>query len=64
MLIKLTRTETHTTTTCPDCLGEGVYYDYDEDDDVYCENCDGTGEVEEYTTTEEWPVDHGKRLVN
>lgn len=59
---KLTRTETHTTTTCPDCLGEGVYYDYDEDDDVYCENCDGTGEVEEYTTTEEWPVDHGQRI--
>ena len=59
---KLTRTETHTTTTCPDCLGEGVYYDYDEDDDCYCENCDGTGEVEEYTTTEEWPVDHGQRI--
>jgi hypothetical protein len=59
---KLTRTETHTTTTCPDCLGEGVYYDYDEDDDVYCENCDGTGEVEEYTHTEEWPVDHGQRI--
>jgi hypothetical protein len=59
---KLTRTETHTTTTCPDCLGEGVYYDYDEDDDVYCDNCDGTGEVEEYTTTEEWTVDHGQRI--
>ena len=59
---KLTRTETHTTTTCPDCLGEGVYYDYDEDDDVYCDNCDGTGEVEEYTTTEEWPVDHGTKI--
>jgi hypothetical protein len=61
---KLTRTETHTTTTCPDCLGEGVYYDYDEDDDVYCDNCDGTGEVEEYTTTEEWPVDHGEKIGN
>ena len=59
---KLFKEETHTTTTCPDCLGEGVYYDYDEDDDVHCDTCDGTGEVEEYTTTEKWSVSHGEKI--
>ena len=58
---KLTRTETHTTTTCPDCNGEGGWEDED-GEWVECETCDGTGEVEEYTTTEEWPVDHGQRI--
>ena len=59
---KLFKEETHTTTTCPDCLGEGVHYDYDEDDDIYCDTCDGTGEVEEYTTTEKWSVSHGEKI--
>ena len=62
---KLTRTETHTTTTCPDCLGDGGWDSIDDDDYENwedCERCDGTGEVEEYTTTEEWPVDHGQRI--
>ena len=66
---KLTRTETHTTTTCPDCLGDGGWENHwdwnDEDEDgewVECETCNGTGEVEEYTTTEEWPVDHGQLI--
>jgi hypothetical protein len=65
---KLTRTETHTTTTCPDCLGEGGWdndcFDYDDESEgwIDCETCDGTGEVEEYTTTEEWSVDHGQRI--
>jgi len=54
----LYREEIHTSTTCPDCHGEGGYYDdgdYYEDEDewnegdwVDCETCDGTGEVEEY----------------
>ena len=62
---KLTRTETHTSTTCPDCLGDGGWDSIDDDDYENwedCERCDGTGEVEEYTTTEEWPVDHGQRI--
>jgi len=61
----LTTTETHTSTTCPDCLGEGGWDHIDDDDYedwIDCETCDGTGEVEEYTTTEEWPVDHGQRI--
>jgi hypothetical protein len=64
---KLTRTETHTTTTCPDCNGDGGWDDGGcsdewENDWTDCETCDGIGEVEEYTTTEEWPVDHGQRI--
>jgi hypothetical protein len=59
---KLFKEEIHTTTTCPDCLGEGVHYDYDEDDYIYCDTCDGTGEVEEYTTTEKWSVSHGEKI--
>ena len=65
---KLTRTETHTTTTCPDCNGDGGWdndsFDYDDESEgwIDCETCDGTGEVEEYTTTEEWSVDHGQRI--
>jgi hypothetical protein len=61
----LTTTETHTSTTCPDCLGDGGWEDEDSWEDgewVDCETCDGSGEVEEYTYTEEWPVDHGQRI--
>jgi hypothetical protein len=65
----LMRTETQNTTTCPDCLGEGQYYgDFDEceddyvDDVIECETCGGSGEVEEYTTTEEWSVNHGEKI--
>lgn len=62
---KLTKTETRTSTTCPDCLGDGGWEDENSWEDgewVECETCDGTGEVEEYTYTEEWPVDHGQRI--
>lgn len=64
---KLTRTETHTSTTCPDCIGSGGWYtDFDEemDDDEWldCETCDGSGEVEEYTYDETWSVDHGQKI--
>ena len=62
---KLTRTETHTTTRCPDCDGDGGWEDEDSWEDgewIDCETCDGTGEVEEYTHTEEWPVNHGQRI--
>ncbi len=64
----LTKTETHTSTTCPDCLGDGGWYssdncnDWDDEKWEDCERCDGTGEVEEYTYTEEWPINHGQRI--
>jgi hypothetical protein len=56
---KLTTTETHTSTTCPDCGGEGGWEDeYGDWED--CPECDGTGEVEEYTYDVEVPIDHGQ----
>jgi hypothetical protein len=61
----LTKTETHTTTTCPDCLGDGGWEDEDAWEDgewVECERCGGTGEVAEYSYTEEWPIDYGQRI--
>ena len=65
----LTKIETHNTTTCPDCLGEGQYYgEFDECEDDYvddafeCETCEGSGQVEEYTTTEEWAVNYGEKI--
>lgn len=65
----LTKIETHKTTTCPDCLGDGWYSgDFDEYEDDYvddvidCDACEGSGQVEEYTTTEEWPVNHGEKI--
>ena len=60
----LFKTETHTSTVCPECNGEGVIYDYDEDDYNHCEYCNGTGEVEEYEYTVEVPVDHGEKIGN
>jgi hypothetical protein len=64
---KLYKEETHTSTTCPECLGDGGwdddgYSDEWENDWTDCDNCDGSGEVEEYTYTEEWPVNHGERI--
>jgi len=60
----LTEEETLTTTTCPECLGEGGWEDEynDTDDWVECETCSGTGEVDEYTHTNTWPVNHGERI--
>ena len=64
---KLTRTETHTTTTCPDCDGDGGWDSGDNCDDwddewEDCERCNGSGEVKEYTYNEEWTVNHGQRI--
>jgi len=62
---KLFKEETHTSTTCPDCLGDGGWYDEEWEDDnnwFDCENCDGSGEVEEYTYTETWAVNHGEKI--
>ena len=61
----LTKIEAHTTTTCPDCLGDGGWEDEDSWEDgewVECERCNGTGEVAEYTYNEEWPIDHGQKI--
>ena len=64
---KLFKEETHTTTTCPDCLGDGGWYDEEWEDDnnwVDCERCNGTGEVAEYSYTETWAVNHGEKIGN
>ena len=58
---KLTTIETHTSTTCEECDGDGGWYTWD-DEWVDCPECDGTGEVEEYTYDVEVPVDHGQRI--
>ena len=69
---KLYNEETHTSTVCPDCDGEGGYYDegdYYEDEDewnegewIECDTCDGTGEVEPYEYTTSVKVDHGEEI--
>jgi len=62
---ELTKTETRTSTTCPDCLGDGGWdvIDDTEDNDWFdCPECDGTGDVEEYTYDEEWTVNHGEKI--
>jgi hypothetical protein len=66
---KLFKEETHTSTTCPECLGDGGWDSGDNCDDwddewEDCEVCGGSGEVEEYTYTETWPVDHGEKIGN
>ena len=57
----LTTIETHTSTICPDCNGEGGYEDWD-DEWLDCDTCNGSGEVEEYTYDVEVPIDHGQRI--
>ena len=58
---KLFKEETHTSTTCPECLGDGGWDDeYDNWED--CDVCDGSGDVDEYTTTERWSVNHGEKI--
>ena len=62
---KLFKEETHITTTCPDCLGDGGWEDEDSWEDgewVDCERCNGTGEVAEYSYTETWAVNHGEKI--
>jgi hypothetical protein len=68
--------ETHKTTTCLDCLGEGGWNADDEDRDYYngmpygeeewieCDQCGGSGEVDEYEHTESWVTEHGERIGN
>ena len=69
---KLYNEETHTSTVCPDCDGEGGYHDegdsYDDEDEwnegewIECDTCDGTGEVEPYEYTTSVKVDHGEEI--
>jgi len=59
---KLFTEEIHTSTNCEDCEGEGINYDDYEDENMLCENCDGTGEVEEYEWTSQTKVDHGSEI--
>ena len=65
---RLYNEETHTTTVCPDCAGEGDCYDDEHEDEwnegewVECETCDGTGEVERYEYTTSVKVDHGEEI--
>lgn len=62
---KLYKEETFTSTTCPECEGEGQFYDeWDEEWTEECENCNGTGEVEEYEYTITVPVNHGQKIGN
>ena len=58
---QLTTTETHTSTMCQACDGEGGYYDW-EDEWMDCDHCDGSGEVEPYTYSVDVPVDHGEKI--
>lgn len=60
---KLFKEETFTSTTCPDCEGEGQFYDeWDDECTEECETCGGTGEVEEYEYTITVPVNHGEKI--
>jgi hypothetical protein len=59
----LTVKETYTSTECPDCDGNGKFYDADTDEWYdECDNCDGTGEVEEYTYSVVVSVEHGQKI--
>jgi hypothetical protein len=60
---KLFKEETFTSTTCPDCEGEGQYEDWDGEVQE-CETCNGSGEVEEYEYTVTIPVNHGEKIGN
>jgi len=62
---KLFKTVVIESATCPDCDGEGGWYnDAWEDDNDWedCDTCNGTGEVEEYEYEQTVPVDHGQKI--
>ena len=50
-----------TSTHCEACDGAGYYYDWD-DEAIECEDCGGTGEVEEYEYTIAHKIDHGEEI--
>lgn len=62
---KLYKEETHTSTICQECDGEGQFYDANIDEwYADCDHCNGTGEVEEYEYTKTVPVNHGEKIGN
>lgn len=60
---KLYREETFTSTTCPDCEGEGQWEDWDGEVEE-CETCHGTGEVNPYEYTTTVYINHGEKIGN
>lgn len=60
---KLYREETFTSTTCPDCEGEGQWEDWDGEVEE-CETCHGTGEVDPYEYTTTVYINHGEKIGN
>lgn len=60
---KLFREETFTSTTCPDCEGEGQWEDWDGEVEE-CETCHGTGEVDPYEYTTTVHINHGEKIGN
>ena len=58
---QLITTETHTSTMCQACDGEGGFEDWD-DEWTECDHCDGSGEIEPYTYSVDVPVDHGQKI--
>lgn len=60
---KLTETKTFTSTTCPECDGNGNIDDWNEEYEE-CLVCDGTGEVKEYEYTAAVPVNYGEKIGN
>jgi len=63
----LTTIETHTSTMCPECHGDGGWYNDEWEDDNDWEDCDacqGGGEIEPYDCSVEVHVDHGEKIGN
>ena len=59
---KLYEEETSTSTVCPDCYGDGGFSDFDDENWIDCDTCDGSGEVEEYEFVERHQVNHGELI--
>jgi hypothetical protein len=64
---KLFKEETHTSTICTCCDGDGGWYsdwneDMDDEEWEDCELCDGTGEIDEYEYTETIYINHGEKI--
>jgi len=59
---KLEETKTFTDTRCPECDGDGQFYDDYEEEYENCNTCDGSGEVDEYEYTETVYVEHGQKI--
>lgn len=53
--------------TCPECGGDGIA-DFKRDTpperDMPCNNCNGTGEVYNYLTPEQWEAETGEKMLD